>query len=138
MAIKTRLDVVVKLRERAEDEAQRQLAQARAKTSAAEGALAKARERALADGRGSGDAALWHDADLARQRALREVEKAKEALRSCKVAEEAVRKAFEQRHREAEAVRRVAEARREEIRQQQDRAERKVLDELAAMGHGRR
>lgn len=138
MAPKTRLDALVKLRERVEDQAKIALAQARQKTQKAEELLKQAQARAAIDHRVAGTAALWQDAESARVRALAEVKRAREGCQAARDAEEKQRRAFELAHRDAEAVRRAAESKRQEIVKAAERAERKQFDELAAIQFGRR
>jgi len=138
MPFKTRLAVVVRLRERTEDLAKVGLGRARQVTGQAEQALDQAKAEALPDGRRAGSAADWQVAEAARVRAIAVVKRAEEALLQAKKAEEVARKAFEGAHRQAEAVRRAADGKRAEMAHEADRAERKQYDELAAIQFGRR
>ncbi len=138
MAFKTRLDAVVKLRERAEDSTKIALARARKEVAEAQAALERLRERARADDREAGDAADWEIRQRARDRALAEIKKAEEAVRQLKSREAAARQAYEAAHRQLEAVRRVAENKRAEMRREAERKDRKAMDEIAGILFGRK
>ncbi|MBI5546021.1 MAG: flagellar FliJ family protein [Deltaproteobacteria bacterium] len=138
MVIRTRLDTLVKIRERAEDGARLELARAQKRIQLAEAALAEAKARALADHRRAGTAGDWQVAEAARSRALVEVRKAEQALALARQKSDEARQAFEQAHRQSEAVKRAAQAKRDEITLQLERAERKHLDELAVLQFGRK
>lgn len=138
MAFKTRLDAWVRLRERAEDDAKLALARARKEAKTAEEALHRAQSEARVDARARGDAAQWQVVENARVRALASVKRAEEGLAKAREREAAVRKAFEHAHRQAEAVRRVSEAKRQEMSREEGRKERKSFDELAVMQFGRK
>jgi flagellar export protein FliJ len=138
MAFKTRLDVVVRLRQRAEDAAKLALGRARADVARAEEALEQMKDRAKANDGQAGIAADWEVRQAARDRALAEIKKAEEALRQLRAREAAARKAYEAAWRELEAVRRVAEAKRQEMAREAGRKERKEMDEVAGLLHARK
>jgi flagellar export protein FliJ len=138
MAFKTRLDKLVKIRDRAEEAAMQVLARARAGTLRAEDELARARAQAAADERCAGTVARWQDADAARTRALTDVKKAVALVLEAQAAEEGARVSLSQAHRMAEVVRRAAESKCQQMSRAADRAERKVLDELATIQFGRK
>lgn len=133
MAPSTRLDPVVKLREREEQEARLRLADAIRKTAEARQALLDARLRAAADLRATGVAALWAMVEDSHARAIREVKRLAAEVDRAVAEEERVRAEYVAAHRAAEAVRRVRETRREELRTEAARRERKELDELASL-----
>jgi flagellar export protein FliJ len=133
MPPKTRLDPVVKLRERDEREARLRLAEGIRETAAARQRLHDARLRlAAAAPPGAGPAALYAAAEAARARALREVQRWAGEVDRAVAREEQLRKAYLAAHRAAEALRRVREARREEWVAEEARRERRRFDELAA------
>jgi flagellar export protein FliJ len=130
---KTRLDAVVKLRERDEDRARRELAEAQRHAQAADQALRDAETRARHDARSSGTAADWELADHSHARALVE---ARQAERAAKAATERLgssRSHYVGMRARAEAVRRIVEVRRAELVSQAETAERKQLDEIATL-----
>ncbi len=129
----TRLDAVVKLRERDEDKARLELADAQRKTAAAEAELRTAEEKARRDERASGTAALWLMADAAHARALVEARQAERVVRTAHEQLGASRQRFSSAHARAEAMRRVAETRRAEIISEADAKERKGQDEMAML-----
>jgi flagellar export protein FliJ len=133
MPPKTRLDPVVKLRERDEKEARLRLAEGIRETAVARQRLEEARLRlAAAAPPGAGPAALYAAAEAARTRALREVQRCAGEVDRAVAREEQLRTAYLAAHRAAEALRRVREARREELATEEARRERRMFDELAA------
>jgi flagellar biosynthesis chaperone FliJ len=72
-------------------------------------------------------------ADLAHSRALNEVRSAENEVKTATNAEGASRQAYTQAHSKAEALRRVAQARVDEILTEREKAESKELDELAVI-----
>ena len=138
MPFKTRLDAVVKLRQRAEDAAKLALARARKDVAEAGAELERLRARARQDDRAAGCAAEWEVRQRARDRALAEIEKAEEALRQLRAREAEARNGYETAHRQLEAVRRVAESKRAEMAREADRKDRKTMDEIAGILHGRK
>jgi flagellar biosynthesis chaperone FliJ len=133
MGFKTRLDRLVRLRERAEESGKVALGRARQATLQAAALLERARERTLVDDRRASIAARWQDSEVARARALALVRVAESSLRDAQDRERETRLDYEKAHREAEVVRRVAQARRDTMEREADRAERKLLDELAGL-----
>ncbi len=129
----TRLDAVVKLRERDEDEARSHLAEAQRRAAAAHAALEAARARAQTDERRAGSAAEWLLADAAHGRALVEARQAETQARASQEALGASRNRFAGAHARAEAMRRLAEVRRSEIISEHESRERKALDEAATL-----
>lgn len=138
MAPKTRLDPVVKSRERDEQEARVRLAEAIRRTADARQQLIDARLRAAADVRAAGLAAIWSVLDDSHARAIREVKRCAAEVDRAVADEERLRLAYVQAHRAAEAVRRVRATRVEELRVEVAKRERKELDELAVVGFSRR
>ncbi len=138
MVFKTRLDAVVRVRERSEDAAKVALARARMEVTRAASGLERLRERARHEDRQAGSAAQWEIRQAARDRAVAEIKRAEEALRALEAREVAARQAYEAAHRELEAVRRVAESKRAEMAREAGRKERKAMDEIAAILHGRK
>lgn len=134
---KTRLDVVVKLRERDERNARLELANAQRALMAAERALVDAMELAQHDARGSGRAVDWELADAAHARALHDARQAERAALAASDHLGSSRKQFHGARARAEAMRRTVDARRAEVARDAEAAERKTLDELAMLLHGR-
>jgi flagellar protein FliJ len=129
----TRLDVVVKLRERDEERTRTLLADSeRAAKLAAEQAAA-AREKARQDGRKSGSAAEWMLLDAAHGRARLEAANAEHAAGAADAQLAASREQYSTAYQRAETVRRIAEARRAEIIALGEARERKELDDIAVL-----
>jgi flagellar export protein FliJ len=131
--VRTRLDVVVKVKERAEEKAGLELARAETAVRTAKDKLELASERAAQDHRGRGDVSQWELSEAAHHRALLDKSKAQKELESTQKAAVVVRAHYVGAHRAAEVVRRVADARREEISRELTRAEDKQLDEAASL-----
>lgn len=132
--MKTRLDPVLRLREKEEEAAAIALAGAAAKVKEALEAVERATLEARRNALESGSAADWDLRELAQQRALERLERAKADHAAALTAEEEARRSLEVAHQRTEAVRRVADARRAEARAEADRKERKEMDELGARG----
>jgi len=133
MRPKTRLDSVIKLEEEKEERKLREMAAAGRKVKSAEQALSGARAAAQTDHRRAASATDWMVADLAHTRALNEVRSAENAVKSATTAEGASRQAYTQAHSKAEALRRAAQARVDEILSEREKAESKELDEIGVM-----
>jgi flagellar export protein FliJ len=131
MSAKQRLDLVVEVKERDEDAATDAWRAAAAVTRTREAELASLRAASAQDGRQRSDAYEWELGDRAHARLLEDIRQAEGRLDQAVKAEAAARERMAAAHKAAEAVRRVAEARREEARQEEDRAERKAMDEVA-------
>jgi flagellar export protein FliJ len=130
---KTRLDAVVKIREKEEDTARIQLSEDQRRELAAIQALAEARERARHDARTSGRAMDWDLADRAHQRALLDARLAEHAVNAAAEKVAASRENYVGAYSKAEAMRRVVETRRTELQKEAEKKEAKQLDEMAAL-----
>lgn len=131
--MRTRLDAVVKVREREEDRALEQVAHAEAKAKAA---VEHARAMAAAtkiDQRRAGDVSTWELAEVAHVRALTVAHRAQKDSERAQAEVAKVRVLYTSAHQQAEVVRRAAEHRRDEARREADRVEDKSLDEVASM-----
>ncbi len=135
---KTRLDSVVKIRKREEDEAKWKLSRARQAALQAQHALELARAKTMTDVRQNGSAAEWEIQEAARFRALKELAKAEQEVEELRRQEADARAQFETAHRKTEAVSRVAENKRQEMIKAAQNAERKQLDEIASVRHWRK
>ena len=133
MRPKTRLDPVIKIEERKEERKLAEMAAAGRQVTFAEKALVSAQAQARADHRRSASASDWQLAELAHARALVDVHSAEHAVRSAHVATTTTRDAYRAVHSKAEALRRVAAARVEEILTSRAKAEGKELDELGVL-----
>lgn len=138
MPPKTRLDAVVKVREKEEDTARILLSEEQRKQLAAVAALAEARERALHDARTSGRAMDWDLADRAHQRALLDARVAEHAVTAASEKVEASRQNYVGAYAKAEAMRRIVEVRRTEITKEAEKKEAKQLDEMATIRFSRK
>jgi hypothetical protein len=135
---KIRLDPVVKLEEQREELRLREMAEAGRKLKTAEDALEASRARAASDNRRTASASDWLLAELSHTRALSDVRAAEHAVRSASDESAATRTRYRAAHSKAEAIRRVADLRVNEIIQAREATERKELDELAILGYARR
>lgn len=132
--LKTRLDPVVRIEETREEKCLIELAAANRTVMAAEQALEQARARADHDGR-RGAAADWDMAEQAHARAIAEVASAYRTLQEARTTADQTRARYLEVHSRAEAVRRLATNRREELQQERDKAERKEVEELQILRH---
>jgi hypothetical protein len=130
MRPKTRLDSVIKLEEENEERRLREMAAAGRQVKSAEAALTGARDAAATDHRRASSATDWMVAEIAHTRALLDVRSAENAVKSATAAEGASRHAYTQAHSKAEALRRVAQARVDEILTTREKAESKELDDI--------
>jgi flagellar export protein FliJ len=133
----TRLDAVVKLREKDEERARIELAEATRHAAAAERAASDARARAREDSRQRGMAAEWELTESAHFRALREAAQAERAAHAATQKLVVKRESWGSAYKKAESMRRVAETRRQELIAEAASKERKELDEVAILLHGR-
>jgi len=138
MRPKTRLDPVIKIEEQKEERKLAEMAAAGRQVTFAEKALVSAQVQARADHRRIASATDWQLAELAHSRALIDVHSAEHAVRSAQVAASNTRDAYRAVHSKAEALRRVAAARVEEILTSRAKAEGKELDELGVVAFNSR
>ncbi len=131
--MRTRLDAVVRVRERDEDRALEQVAQAEAKARQAIERAIAANEATKLDQRRAGDASTWELVETAHVRALADARKAQKESERAQAEVSKVRVVYTSAHQRAEVVRRVAEHRRDEFRKETERTEDKALDEVASM-----
>ncbi len=133
MTPKTRLDKVVQVRERTEDDALLGLARARVSVDRARERLARAVAVTQQDERAAGPAELWLVDDLARRRALQTVRVARTEVQQAVGVESGAKEGWTAAHRDTEVVRRAQERRRAEILVESERHDRRQLDELATL-----
>ncbi|HEY0707013.1 MAG TPA: hypothetical protein VGG33_09455 [Polyangia bacterium] len=131
----TRLDVVVKLRERDEEKARLALADSERAAKAAAEAARRAAEQARKDHRAAGTAADWQMHDLAHGRALHEAAEAEKAAGAADQHLVKTRNHYSSAYKRAETIRRVAETRRSELVAEIEGRERKELDEIGVLLH---
>ena len=129
----TRVDKVVELRERVEDDALCGLARARATVEKAQDRLSRAVAVTLRDTRASGPVELWHVDELARRRALQAVRAAEGEVQAAAQGEATARQGYTAARQGAQVVRRVQERRRAEIKVELEKTERRDVDELATL-----
>lgn len=133
-----RLDVVVRLRERDEDRARRELAEAQRQAELAASALSDMKRRSSVVPRERGTAAEWLLADTAAVRAREDVRRAEVVVRTADQKLGASRKSYAGVHARVEVMRKVADARRGELVAEADASERKAQDENARLLYLRR
>jgi flagellar export protein FliJ len=131
--IRTRLDTVVRLRERDEEKAAQAVAKAENAVRVAQQKVEAAHDRAMADFRQKNDIAQWELQELAQHRALAEEKKAQREAELAKQAALKSRGVYTTAHQRAEVVRRVADSRREDAQREENRAETKQLDDVAGL-----
>ncbi len=138
MMPRTRLDRLVQLREREEDDAAVDLARAQHTLHQAHERLEQAVEAARADGRAPGRAALWELEENAHRRALQLVRAAEGEVTTAAVKREDASSSYREARQDAETVRRVADRKRAEILLEMGRRERRTLDEVATQRFNQR
>ncbi len=131
--MKHRLDTVVAWRDRQEENARRQWGDAVKGVTSAEGLLRQARDAASLDKRVRGSAIEWELFEADRAAALKKVRAAEATLASATRSENERHTAHVETHRKAQTVRRVADARKEELRAELDKREQKTEDAFAAV-----
>jgi flagellar export protein FliJ len=133
MMPRTRLDKLVRLRERVEDDALGELARARQELAEAQDRLETAESAARADGRGRGRAALWELEETAHRRALQSLRVVRGEVASAAKKQEVASSGYREAHQDAEVARRVAERKRAEILREGGKRERRAADEIATL-----
>jgi len=131
--MRTRLDAVVQVRERAEEKALLKVVEAENQAKVALERAEALRLAALKDQRKPGDAATWELAESAHVRALADARRAQKEAERVQAEVSKVRVVYTSAHQQAEVVRRVAETRRDEQRREAERTEDKALDEVASL-----
>lgn len=137
MRPKIRLDAAVKLEERKEEQRLNEMSEAERQLKEAEELLALRRANAVRDTRRRATASDWQLADLSHARVLSDVRSAEHAVTQAAAASTASRDRYAAAYQRAEALRRVAATRVEEILRARDRAERREHDELGIIKFAR-
>jgi flagellar protein FliJ len=130
---KTRLDKVVQLRDRVEDDALVSLARARASHDQAREALDGAVRASRADRRAAGPVELWLVDEHSHRRAVQAVRAAEGALMEASRGELTARDGWLAARQEADAMRRARERRVVELLGEASRRERRDADEMATL-----
>ena len=133
MAIKTRLDKVVWLRERAEEDALATLGRAKADVGRTHDRMARAAEATRAESRTAGCVDLWLFDDAEHHRAVKALRSAEADAAQALRREAAARGGWVAAHQDSEVVRRIQERRRAENCDEQRRRERRDADEIATL-----
>ena len=129
----TRLDPLLKLKEREEQRQMIRLAAASRALQAVQELEADLRRKAAGSDLRAAPAEAWMLREEAHQRALRELHQAREAVAAAEKACQAARAAFLVATQTAEAFRKATERKRNEIVQEIERREQKTLEEMAAL-----
>ncbi len=138
MTPRTRLDRLVQLREKQEDDALVGLARARAHVDEARARLQLAEHAARADGRARDRAELWQLEEAAHRRALQVVRRAQGEVSAAVDRHQTASVGYREARQDAEAMRRVAERKRAELVQVETRRERRAADEVATLRFNQR
>jgi flagellar biosynthesis chaperone FliJ len=134
---KPSLDPVVKLEEKREEQRLAEMSDAARALKAAEEQLEQRLTSARSDQRRTASASDWLLTELSHARALTEVRAAEHAVKDASVESAASRDRYTAAYTRAEAIRRVAASRVQEIMLAQDRVERREQDELGVLRFGR-
>jgi flagellar export protein FliJ len=129
----TRLDRLVTFRKRTEDGALSVLATARQALGHAQDRLTGAIRAARADHRDQDDSAFWMVEEAAHRRALQSASSARLDVSRAAAGEAAAREGYGEAHRQAEAVRRVADRKRVDHLKVVARLELRRLDEMGTV-----
>ena len=129
----TRLDTVVRLREREEERAGQAVAKAESQVRAAMERRDAAHARQMQEFGGRLDASHWETAERARNRALLEEQQAEREVDHARKVASQVRAAYLSAHQRAEVVRRVADSRQKEAVREENRTEARQLDDVAGI-----
>jgi flagellar export protein FliJ len=135
--VQVKLDAVVKVKARAEERLLEAFAEAQRGTLAAKEALRQAEARADASMQGGGIAADFSMYEAARGRALEAVKRARAGVDAALQHEEKARAAWVTARAQVDAVRRVADARRDEITKEAETKEQKRADDLTLLRFAR-
>lgn len=133
MRPKIRLDAAVKLEERKEEQRLNEMSEAHRQLQEAQDVLAQRRANAVKETRRRAAASDWLLSDLSHARVLSDVRTAEQAVSQASAANTASRDRYAAAYQRAEALRRVAATRVEEILKARDKAERKEQDELSVI-----
>jgi flagellar export protein FliJ len=133
MTTRTRLDKVVQIRKRAEDDALAGLARARAALDCARDRLAQAMRATQCDARAPGPVELWHIDELAHRRAIQALRSAESEIGKAARLESSARDGYTAARQDQEVVRRVQERRRAEMVFELERREQRDADEHAVL-----
>ncbi|MDX2022247.1 MAG: hypothetical protein SF187_18570 [Deltaproteobacteria bacterium] len=133
MAPRTRLDPVVRLEEHREERSLQQLAAANRQLMAAQKALQDAQDEAKQDHRTPGPACLWDVAEHAHSHARFAVERATQQAQQAQSAQGSSRTQYLSIHARAEAIRRVATNRREEMIKEGEKAAAREVEDMMLM-----
>ena len=133
MTPRTRLDKVVQIRKRTEDDALTGLVRARAMVEGARDRLAQAVEATRRDARVAGPVELWHLDEMAHRRALQAVRSAESEVKEAARGEASARDGYVAARQDKEIVCRVQERRRSELTLQLEKRERRDADEIATL-----
>ena len=133
MPMKTRLDSVVQLRERAEDHAKGSMREAAEAVRTSQLALTAARANARRLDISGASAAHWELRQVGHERALRQVEVAEHRMHSSFEEEATAKTKLRAAHQNAELVRRVVTQRQQAQRTEESRAEQKAMDEFVTL-----
>jgi flagellar biosynthesis chaperone FliJ len=138
MPPKTRLDPVIRIEKKKEEQRLLEMAEARQQATRAEALLAEARALAEQDRRRSASAFDWQMAEVAHARALADLRGAEVAAAQAQVSSNQSRDRYAAARAKVEALERVAAARAAEITRDEERKANKELDELALIAFVRK
>jgi hypothetical protein len=108
--MRTRLDAVVTVRERSEDQALREVVEAERRAQAAADRATALSQAARVDHRAAGDVSTWELTEAAHTRAIADARRAQKDAEAALQQVAKVRLVYTSAHQQAEVVRRVADA----------------------------
>jgi flagellar FliJ protein len=132
-----RLQNVLELREREEEEKERLLGTATARLLSAKGALAMLEGKREQNQPGSDDESLVYMSGLYLARLLHEIEQAAQFVQQCEAEVEAAREEYIRAHRAAESLRKLRQKKLDEYNKALEAHEEKFLDEISTLRYSR-
>ncbi|MBX7114000.1 MAG: flagellar FliJ family protein [Myxococcaceae bacterium] len=135
MTYRTRLDAVVRIRERQEERAEKALAAANSHAVKTEERATALRQVAARDHRQGSSASHWDIVERAHTRALSEARAADKAVEAAKKNVVAAQGVQQHAYKQAEVVRHAVQAKRAEMTREAARKETRELDEIASLRH---
>lgn len=133
MSPPTRLDPLLQVRARAEEQARRALSDTIEARKKAESEVDIAVERVFNDTRTASAVDSWMMADLAHARALMDLAQAQDELKEKQKHENIAQQVHKVAQQQLKAIDRAVQTRREDIEKEQARAEQKSFDDTALM-----
>ena len=132
-----RLQNILEVREREEEEKERRLGESTARLLTAKGKLGILEEKRVQDQPDSNDESLVYMSGLYLARLLQEIERAAELVVQCEAEVRAAREEYLRAHRAAESLRKLKQKKLDEYNKVLNAHEEKFLDEISTLRYSR-